>query len=238
MTDNVGMTRRPGQQPDPTARPGQNYPKDPRWTQLLIPGPRLWQPTPAAVAAHASLRRREATTTAERKAAKSRRVWARRTRSLLARGRQLVLVDIENIAGGACLTESAVRVAKEALAGTRQIRTTDHVVVGTSHIGLVSVGSSWNGVRYVVRSGPDGADLALLDVLTENIADRFESIVLASGDGIFARAVAELSAAGVPTTVIGRRGHIARSLRMVAVKVISLETSPEPGAAAWPSTAP
>ena len=55
--------------------------------------------------------------------------------------------------------------------------------------------------------------------------------MLASGDGIFTPAVAALAAAGIPTTVIGRRGHIARSLQLVAIRVLTLETPTEPIAA-------
>lgn len=153
-------------------------------------------------------------------------------RTSLSRGRQLVLVDIENLAGGACTTAPAVQSAREALIATGRIGEADQVVIGTSHIGLVQVGSAWGGVRYVVRSGPDGADLALLDVLSENIAARFESLVLASGDGIFTNTVADLAAAGVHVTVIGRRGHVARTLQMAASRVVYLDTTPGPRAAA------
>lgn len=162
----------------------------------------------------------------------TKRIWPQPTKSPLSRGRQIVLVDIENLAGGACISDRAVRSAKEALSGTGQIGAADHVVIGTSHIGLVHVGSTWDGVRYVVRSGRDGADLALLDVMAENVAARFETVVLASGDGIFADAVSELAAAGVPTTVVGRRGHVARSLRLAAFQVIYLDTPTKPRAAA------
>ncbi len=160
------------------------------------------------------------------------RVWMGRTKSPLSRGRQLVLVDIENLAGGACLRAAAVRSAKEGLVATGQIGAKDHVVIGTSHIGLVQVGSTWEGVRYVVRSGRDGADLALLDVIAEDVAHRFESVVLASGDRIFAPAVADLAAAGVATTVIGRRGHIARALHQAAARVIYLDHTPDAPVAA------
>lgn len=162
----------------------------------------------------------------------STRVWMGRTKSPLSRGRQIVLVDIENLAGGACLTAAAVRSAKEGLVATGQIGAKDHVVIGTSHVGLVQVGRTWDGVRYVVRSGRDGADLALLDVMAEDLAHRFESVVLASGDGIFTDAVAALAAASVPTVVIGRRGHIARSLQLVAARVIYIDSDHEPVAAA------
>jgi hypothetical protein len=150
----------------------------------------------------------------------------------LARGRRLVLVDIENMVGGACTTGSAARQARDAVAATGQIGVTDHVVIGTSHIGLISVGTNWDRARYVVRSGRDGADLALLEVIAENVATRFESVVLASGDKIFASAVADLAAAGVATTVIGRRGHIARALHQAAARVIYLDHTPDARAAA------
>lgn len=150
----------------------------------------------------------------------------------LARGRRLVLVDIENIAGGACTTDSIVLQARQAMAATGQIRAADHVVIGTSHIGLIQVGTNWDRVRYVVRSGRDGADLALLEVIAEDVPARFESVVLASGDGIFAPAVAGLAAAGVATTVIGRRGHIARALHQAAAQVIYLDNIPDAAAAA------
>ena len=74
----------------------------------------------------------------------------------------------------------------------------------------------------MVRSGRDGADFALLDVLTENIPGRYEQVVLASGDGIFAPAVAQLAVAGVPTTVLGLRGCVARPLQLAATRVIYL----------------
>ena len=103
-----------------------------------------------------------------------------------------------------------------------QLGDTDHVVVATSRIGLLQVGANWNGVRYVVRSGRDGADLALLDVLAEDVTNRYEQVLLASGDGIFAPAAAELAAAGVLTTVLGRTGCVARRLQMAASRVIYL----------------
>ncbi len=103
---------------------------------------------------------------------------------------------------------------------------------GTSHIGLIPVGTNWDRARYVVRSGRDGADLALLEVIAENVVTRFESVVLASGDRIFAPAVADLAAAGVATTVIGRRGHIARALHQAAARVIYLDHTPDAPVAA------
>jgi uncharacterized LabA/DUF88 family protein len=75
-----------------------------------------------------------------------------------------------------------------------------------------------------VRSGEDGADLALLDVLLgERVAARFDEVVLASGDGIFTDAVAALGTAGVDVTVLARSGHCSKRLRLAARHTVLLE---------------
>ena len=142
------------------------------------------------------------------------------------RGRRLVVVDMENIVGGAVLridqavsAQSAIRIAAT-LGGDEQ------VVVGTSHIGVLASGLGWRGSRVVARSGENGADLALLDVLTgENIQDRFDAIVLASGDGIFTEAVAMLGSFGVHVTVVANSNGCARRLTPAASETVMLERS-------------
>lgn len=131
------------------------------------------------------------------------------------RGRRLVVVDIENCVGGAVLTTSAACWAREAV--QREVGCTDQVVIGVAHVGLISTAGAWPGARIVVESGPDGADRALLEVLQhEGVGNRFDELVLFSGDGIFVDSVAELAAMGVRVTVIGHRGHVAARLRMAA----------------------
>ena len=57
----------------------------------------------------------------------------------------------------------------------------------------------------MVRSGVDGADRALLSVVeNEGIAVRFEGVVIASGDGIFAEAAALFAGCGLSVTVVSR----------------------------------
>jgi hypothetical protein len=129
---------------------------------------------------------------------------------------------MENMTGGACLTAQPVQEIKRVLSALLGLGIHDHVVIGTSHIGLIEVGLNWHGARRVVRSGPNGADLALLDVLDEGVSDRFEEVVIASGDGIFTAAVSALAAGGVGTTVVGRRGTIAKSLQLAATRVLYL----------------
>lgn len=156
--------------------------------------------------------------------------------------RRLVVVDIENLVGGPCLYEKQVSWAKSVLTHMLSLQPPDHIVVGISHVGLLPVGCNWPRIRYVVRSGPSGADLALLDVLNEDVSARFERVVVASGDGVFTDAVATLVRAGVSTTVLARPGTLAHSLRVAASHVLYVpepppeagESSPAHGAASHP----
>ena len=71
--------------------------------------------------------------------------------------------------------------------------------------------------RHQLRSGRDGADTALLDVVAlEGIAERFDNVVLHSGDHAFAAAIAELARRGVHTKVVALRGSLSNELRLAA----------------------
>jgi hypothetical protein len=140
------------------------------------------------------------------------------------RGRRLVLVDIENLVGGAVVTTAQAADAHSTVEDAVGLDGTEHVVIGTSHIGVVPTGLGWCGPRLVVRSGENGADLALLDVLaTECIAERFDEVVLVSGDGIFTEAVAALATTGVDVTVLARNRHCSKRLRLAARHTVLLE---------------
>ncbi|NNC12120.1 NYN domain-containing protein [Planctomonas sp. JC2975] len=101
---------------------------------------------------------------------------------------------------------------------------TEQVVIGTSHIGLFNSKDAWPSARVRVRSGDNGADLELLDVLlTEHLEDRFDEVVLVSGDGIFADAVARLSGLGTKATVASWSSSLSARLRLAADDVTYLD---------------
>lgn len=132
------------------------------------------------------------------------------------RERSLHLIDVENLTGSPSPTPDYVRwsqLAYEAL----HVGPTDLVVIAYSHHAAPSVRWEWRRARHLWRSGKDGADLALLGVIAqERVAERFDSVVLASGDGIFTDAVARLGTQGVEVTVVSRPESLSRSLRMAA----------------------
>ncbi len=139
-------------------------------------------------------------------------------------GRRLVLVDIENVVGGAVLHCGHVTWAKAQIRKVIEIDPQDQIVIGTSHIGLLPIGCAWPNRRYVVASGPDGADLALLAVLDENIANRFDEVVIVSGDGIFSQAVSRLTCAGVTVIAVGHLDGFSSRLRIAATRSVFLPT--------------
>lgn len=148
--------------------------------------------------------------------------------------RALHVVDIENLAGTA-LPDTATVAALRALYGTRvPLGAQDQIVVACNDLALVDVGLGWGcrEAQYRVRSGPDGADLELLDVLQfERVAERFTQVVIASGDGAFAVAAAALAARGCHVTVVSRRESLSARLAL-AVNEIRYIDSFEPVSAA------
>src|ERR1700689_1510847 len=102
--------------------------------------------------------------------------------------RALHVVDIENLAGAAIPSLDLVSEGQGLYLACLGFGGADRGVPGASHLGLLNAGLGWPHARYRVRSGKDGADLALIDVLEhENVATRFSHVVIGSGDGRFGR---------------------------------------------------
>ena len=143
--------------------------------------------------------------------------------------RGLHLIDIENLAGAAWPTLEQIRGVQDKYTGRLAFGTVDHFVVASSHKTLLDAALGWPRARYKVRSGPDGADLELLDVLRhENVAGRFTRVVIGSGDGVFADAAAELTDAGIPVIVVSIRDQLSARLKLAASEVIYLDDAPPP----------
>jgi hypothetical protein len=104
----------------------------------------------------------------------------------------------------------------------------DQVEVASSHLTLLNAALGWPHAHYRVRSGPNGADLALLDVLrNEDVSARFTHVAIGSGDGLFAEEAARLGAVGVRVSVVSRRRSLSKRLALAAGEVIYLDTISE-----------
>jgi hypothetical protein len=142
--------------------------------------------------------------------------------------RRLHLVDVENLAGSSLPSLSQVRQALGLYSDCLTFGAMDQVEVASSHLTLLNAALGWPHAHYRVRSGPDGADLALLDVLQhEGVASRFTHVAIGSGDHLFAGEAARLAATGVRVTVVSRQRSLSPQLALAANEIIFLDSRAE-----------
>lgn len=136
------------------------------------------------------------------------------------------MIDIENISGGAIRSLAQARWAQKIITSTLDLHGDEQVVIGVSKSGVINTGPVWPAARLVHGCGVDGADHALLDVLNnENIARRFDEVVLVSGDGIFTEVVATLGGHGVEVMVVAHQVSLAKRLKLAATRTITFGSS-------------
>lgn len=131
--------------------------------------------------------------------------------------RRLFVVDIENYCGKPVLNENDVIAAKRSLIKHFHPTENDLIVVGTSHSNnFMNVGMIWQGVRQVLGTGHDGADIALLKAIKDYQLGTFSEVFILSGDGIFAEAVEELALSNVMVAVVSIRRCLSQKLAEIA----------------------
>lgn len=138
--------------------------------------------------------------------------------------RTLHLIDIENLAGSAVPSLAQVQQLRTQYRSRLNPGVADQVVLACNHRAFRTAGFGWLDSRHMVRSGRDGADLELLDVIHhENVASRFARVAIASGDGAFADEARRLVRLGCELIVISRRDALSARLAVAAHRVIYLD---------------
>jgi hypothetical protein len=142
--------------------------------------------------------------------------------------RILHLLDVENLIGSPTFGFENALTIRRMYTAVAPAGSVDQVVLATSHHSALAAWFAWPpSARRLLRSGPDGADLALLDVLAfERAESRFDRVVIGSGDGIFSLASARLQEAGCAVTVVTRRDCLSRQLRLAVRDVRFLDAFP------------
>ena len=140
------------------------------------------------------------------------------------RGRHLILIDIENLTASPSPTPTELGAAIAELRFAVPDYDDVQRVVACSHHAAATVAFAFPRARHIWRSGRDGADMALLDVLeSERVAERYERVTICSGDGIFAGMAAWLAGKGVEVTVVSLAGHLSTRLRLAARQIALLQ---------------
>lgn len=146
------------------------------------------------------------------------------TSRTLATSRTAVLVDLENAAASPIPTLHATQ-AVQVMVSSLVPDPEAHYIVATGTRSHIDVAFGWRGGRIWARGGQHGAELELLDrARHENLAGRYQEIMVVSGDGMFTDYVSELGRLGVTTTVVGWRHSMSRSLRMAAHHVVYFDS--------------
>ncbi len=135
-------------------------------------------------------------------------------------GRSIHVVDVENLNKGPAADYQPVA---SLWADIVHPEPGDLIVCASDVTGVFAVHAAFPSARQLVGRGPDGADRVLGDVLSEPILpDRFDTIVLGSGDGYFAAHLRRLRQQGLHTVVVSRLGQTSALLRGSAHRVFEL----------------
>ena len=141
-------------------------------------------------------------------------------------GRSLFLGDIENLGWDPQLNTLTPERVRTTCLGVRRALWPfqPQEVVASSHYFAEMVWFHWDRpARRLVGSGPDGADLKLLEVLVnEGVSERYKTVFIGSGDGIFAEPAAKLAAQGVQVIALCGTGYLSKRLKLAVHNVIKL----------------
>lgn len=134
-------------------------------------------------------------------------------------GRTLHLLDVANLAGTSRPTIADLQQARAAYEEVMPVARGDLVVAGCDRGGVFDTADVWPHARVVFGRGSNGADHALLSAASERVAQRFSTVVIGSGDGIFADTAARLRSEGVTVAVVSVAGSLAYRLALAAEAV-------------------
>ncbi len=136
-------------------------------------------------------------------------------------GRTLHLIDLENVVGDPWATGPGVAADYEAVLVEGGHRAGDQVAVAANRWMVAELGFvPHTSCQLLVAHGPDGADRALIEWASPAwIAQRFERLVIASGDGIFTDVVRAARASGLCVEIVPGRGAVSRRLRTADVNL-------------------
>lgn len=132
------------------------------------------------------------------------------------RSRVAIYLDLENLLYGSDLRDghgmAELSIALDALCHDRTI--VGAVASCHNHIWpMVAFEAASLGVRvYKHRGGPDGADQDLINRIRFGLPATADTVVIGSGDHIFASTVLDLRARGLRVEILARQGHIAHEL--------------------------
>ena len=139
-------------------------------------------------------------------------------------GRALHLIDLENIVGNPDATCPEVDATLEAFTASAAVAPDDLVAVAVNHRlykrACFLLDRGWD---IKLASGPDACDHLLLDAAPVDwVAERFDRLVVGSGDAIFLDLVVSVRRRATPVWVVAQGRCLSRSLSSAASRAVRL----------------
>ncbi len=145
----------------------------------------------------------------------------KKTLSSIRKARTMHLIDIENLCMASNPTLEQVIEARRTYMKMMMPGENDQFLVTvSSKTNLAAAAFGWVGAEVKCREGHDGADILLAKaILEDHLAERFDKVVLASGDGGLAPFVQHLTKALKNVVVVSRPKSTAFALRVSGAKI-------------------
>lgn len=144
---------------------------------------------------------------------------------------ELQLIDIENLVGSPIPTQDQAQSVEAEIGRLLQSDVSTQCVIACNHLAASCLFGYMSATRRILKSGPNGADLALLDSIdAETISERYSRVVIGSGDNIFAPIARYLVNQGVEVIVISRPESLGKALSLVATEVLLISQPISPNA--------
>jgi hypothetical protein len=145
----------------------------------------------------------------------------KKTLTSIRKSRTMHLIDIENLCMAANPTFEQVAEARRSY--MELVNPGEHdqfLVTVSSRHNLAAAAFGWSGADLKCREGHDGADILLAEAILEgHLEDRFDQVVIASGDGGLAPFVQKLTMLLKQVIVVSQPTAIAFAMRMSGARV-------------------
>lgn len=142
----------------------------------------------------------------------------------LRTNRQVHFVDVDNLTCGPTQDLAVHEQVRRWYDTASQRQAGDLCFVAMSHYSAFPTSQVWAGAKLYWRSGPDGADHALLDAFQEFQFSGVSRVCLGSGDTIFRYVLWSVREVGFPVTVVCLRRSLSVGLASVADDLLVLPT--------------
>ena len=143
-----------------------------------------------------------------------------KTKRSLKEGRSCLLADVENLVGKALITpmdafRAAFQVRKLIKPSAR-----DLAIIATGKANAFAAHVGWPGGEHRFKAGKGGADTVLVkEILEGNLPERFETVVIASGDHAFAPFAEYLMKKGTNVVIVSLEGSLSRDLESLGCEI-------------------